>query len=100
MKYRINYSKVISQVNSIEQDVTDLSTQVRFLEQIEQECRAVWKSEAAEVFVSKLHTLRAELNRTKGQMSDLASTIRYCADKIQREDQKAEEQAAALRSGH
>ena len=34
------------------------------------------------------------------QMSNLASTIKYCADRIQREDREAEERAATLKSGH
>lgn len=36
MKYRINYSKVISQANSISNDASELSAQIRLLEQMEQ----------------------------------------------------------------
>ena len=100
MKYRINHSKVISQANSIADNVSELSAQIRILEQIEQECRSAWKGQAADTFIAKLSTLRTEMNRTKNQMSTLASTIKYCADRIQREDRRAEEQAAALNSGH
>lgn len=100
MKYRINYSKVISQANSIAGDATELSAQIKLLEQMEQDCRAAWKGPAADVFIAKLSTLRSEMNRTKSQMSNLASTIKYCADRIQREDCQAEERAAALKSGH
>lgn len=100
MKYRINYSKVISQANSIADDAAELSAQIRILEQMEQDCRAAWKGQAADVFISKLSTLRTEMNRTKNQMSTLASTIKYCADRIQREDQQAAERASALKSGH
>ena len=49
MKYRINYSKVISQADSIAGNAADLSTQIRALEQVEQECRSVWKGQAADV---------------------------------------------------
>ena len=100
MKYRINYSKVISQANSISEDVAQLSAQIKLLEQIEQDCRIVWKGQAADVFISKLSALRSEMNRTKSQMSNLVSTIKYCADRIQREDRQAEERAAALKSSH
>lgn len=100
MKYRINYSKVISQVNSIVEDTSELSAQIRILEQMEQDCRSTWKGQAADAFISKLSTLRIEMNRTKNQMSTLASTVKYCADRIQREDKQAEERAAALESGH
>ena len=34
MKYRINYSKVISQADSIAGNAADLSTQIRALEQV------------------------------------------------------------------
>lgn len=100
MKYRINYSKVISQANSISDDASQLSSQIKLLEQMEQDCRAVWKGQAADAFISKLSTLRSEMNRTRSQMSNLSSTIKYCADRIQREDREAEERAAALKSGH
>lgn len=100
MKYRINYSKVISQANSISDDASQLSSLIKLLEQMEQDCRAVWKGQAADAFISKLSTLRSEMNRTRSQMSNLASTIKYCAGRIQREDREAEERAATLKSGH
>lgn len=100
MKYRINYSKVISQADSIADDATELSAQIRILEQMEQDCRSAWKGQAADAFIATLSTLRSEMNRTKSRMTNLASTIKYCADRIQREDRQAEERAAALRSGH
>lgn len=100
MKYRINYSKVISQANSISDDASQLSSLIKLLEQMEQDCRAVWKGQAADAFISKLSTLRSEMNRTRSQMSNLASTIKYCADRIQRKDREAEERAATLKSGH
>lgn len=100
MKYRINYSKVISQANSISDDASQLSSLIKLLEQMEQDCRAVWKGQAADAFISKLSTLRSEMNRTRSQMSNLESTIKYCADRIQREDREAEERAATLKSGH
>lgn len=99
MQYRINYSKVISQANSISSDASQLSAQIKILEQMEQDCRAVWKGQAADVFISKLSALRSDMDRTKSQMSNLASTIKYCADRIQHEDREAEERAAALKSG-
>lgn len=98
MKYRINYSKVISQANQIEGNANELSAQLRILEQIEQDCRICWKGEAAEAFIGKLVSLRNEISRTQKQMSNLSSTIKYCADRIQREDRKAEEAAKALKS--
>lgn len=100
MIYRINYSKVISQANSISANADELAAQIRMLDQIEQECRRCWKGQAADVFITKLHTLRNEMNRTRTQISNLSSTIKYCADKIQKEDREAAERAVALRNGH
>ena len=64
MKYRINYSKVISQANSISDDASQLSSQIKLLEQMEQDCRAMWKGQATGQDL---------------EMSNLASTIKYCA---------------------
>lgn len=100
MKYRINHSQVISQANAIAGNASDLSAQIRLLEQMERDCRSVWKGQAADAFIAKLSILRTEMNRTKNQMSTLASTIKYCADRIQREDRQTEEQAKSLNSGH
>lgn len=99
MKYRINYSKVIAQVNSINGSVSELSAQIKIIEQLEQDCRSVWKGQAADAFIARLSTLQSEMRQTKNQMSTLASTIKYCADRIQQEDRQAEERAAALKSG-
>lgn len=100
MKYRINYYKVISQANSIANNASELSAQIKLLNQLEQDCRAIWKGQAADAFISKLNALRTEMNRTKNQMSNLSSTIKYCADRIQHEDRQAEERAKALNPGH
>ena len=67
MKYRINYSKVISQANSIAGDASELSAQIRILEQMEQDCRSAWKGQAADAFIAKLSVLRTEMNRTKNR---------------------------------
>lgn len=98
MKYRINHAKVVSQANSIADDAAQLSAQIKLLEQMEQDCRAAWKGQAAGAFLQKLNTLRNKMIRTESQISSLASTIRYCADRIQREDEEAERRAAALKS--
>ena len=97
MTYRINYAKVISQAGSIEKGALELAAQVRALEQLEQDCNAIWKGQAADVFIRKLNTLSLEMLRNEKQMTDLASTIKYCADRVQSADRQAEERAAALK---
>lgn len=100
MKYRINHSKVISQANAVASDADEFSNLIKLIEKMELDCKSVWKGQAADAFIAKLSTLRAEMNRTKKQMSSLASTIKYCADRIQREDYEAEKKAALLKSGN
>ena len=99
MQYRINYSKVISQAESINDQAEQLAAKISSLEQLEQECRSCWKGDAADAFTAKLSQLRSEMTGTKNQMKNLASTIRECAERIRREDQEAERRAAALSSG-
>lgn len=96
MKYRINYSKVIAQAQTISNQADQLSAQIQQLAQVEQTCGTVWKGQAAEAFVSQLRLLRDEMNRTRRQIANLAATIRYCADRIQQEDQEAQRRAAEL----
>lgn len=98
MGFRINHSKVISQANSIADDANRLGSQINQLTAIEQEMRSAWKGQAADTFHKKLTTLKGEMSRTKQQMANLASTIKYCADRIQREDEAAERRANALKT--
>jgi WXG100 family type VII secretion target len=100
MKYRINHAKVIAQAYSIQENANRFNEQIQQLTQLEQDCRSCWKGEAADAFLAKLNQLKDELTRTSQQMSNLASTIKYCADRIQREDQEAERRARILQSGH
>lgn len=98
MGFRINYSKVISQANSIANDATNLAAQIKLLSQMEQDIRVAWKGQAANAFLSRLTLLKSNMNKTRQQMSNLASTIKYCAERIQREDEEANRRAAALKS--
>ena len=52
-----------------------------------------------ETFIRKLNTLRSEMIRTRSQMSNLASTIKYCAYRIQCEEREIEERAKTLKCG-
>lgn len=100
MKFRIDYHRVIAQANSIAGDASQLAVQIKQLEKLEQDCKAAWKGEAADAFLAKLSTLRGEMSRTRSQMDTLASTIKYCADRIQREDEENARKAAKLSSGN
>lgn len=100
MAFRINYSKVISQANSISNNASDLSIQVNLLTQMEQDIRSAWKGEAADAFLSRLSLLKNNISKTRQQMADLASTIKYCAERIQREDEETNRRATALKTIH
>lgn len=54
MKYRVNYSKVITQAGYIMNQAEALSKQIQMLYQMELEYRQVWRGEAAEAFIKKL----------------------------------------------
>lgn len=98
MGFRINYSKVISQADSILDDASKLSAQIKLLSQIEQDIRGAWKGQAADAFLSRLTTFKSNVSKTKQQMTSLASTIKYCAERIQREDEEANRRVALLKS--
>ena len=97
MSYRINYPKVISQANVIAECADRLSVQSNQLTVMEQNVRSGWKGQASDKFLSRVVTLRGEVTRTRLQMAELASTIRTCAERIQREDEEAQRRAAALK---
>lgn len=97
MKLRINYTKVINQANSISDNADQLNAQIKALNQLEQECRACWKGDAADEFIKKLGQLRNEMTKTKTQIDKLASTIKSTADKIHKADLEQEEKAKALK---
>jgi WXG100 family type VII secretion target len=95
--YRINYSKVIRQANSIGDNADDLSAQIKQIDTIESDLRSSWKGQAADAFLAKLTSLRSDMNRTKQNIDSLSETIKYCANRIQREDEEQNRQAATLK---
>lgn len=98
MAFRINFSRVISQANSIAEDANTLDMQIKLLAQLEQEIKVSWKGQAAEAFLNRLEILKKNIEQTKNQMNKLSSTIKYCAEKIQREDEEVNRKAMLLRS--
>ena len=99
MGYRINHSKVVSQANTIADCASRLSQQVNQLSIMEQSIRSAWKGQASDAFFSRASALRGEVNTARQQIAILASTIKYCADRVQREDEEAMRKAANLKSG-
>ena len=54
MRYRINYSRVVSQAQEISGYAERLSSQAEAITQLEQECKQVWRGDAASAFLNKL----------------------------------------------
>lgn len=100
MKFRINHTKVTSQANEIKQLARRMNSEILYLNQMEQDCRACWKGEAADAFLIKLNELRGEMEKNKKSIENLGKLIQNCADSIQREDEKAAKIAAALKTGN
>lgn len=99
MKFRINYEKVIQQSNHVQEVAQQVAQQVQQVQQLRQDCNSVWKGDAADAFLSKLSELQEKMVRSQRQAERLASTIRFCAQRIKREDEAAAQRAATLRTG-
>ena len=98
MNYRINCDAVLSQANSIENRMVDLFNQIQRVKKLQENCKIVWKSKAADQFSLKLNTLYTKMDRTKKEMSDLVETIKYCVNSVQQEDQRIAREASMLSS--
>lgn len=86
--FRINYSKVISQANSMQNLSSDLNTEIRKLEDLLSHIKREWKGPASEAFQKELIELIADMKSTKYSMSSVSSTIKSVANRIQREDER------------
>lgn len=95
--FRINYSRVISQANSMGNLSGDLSSEIRKLENMLSEARSVWKGPASETFQRQLGNLITDMKSTKSKMSGVSSTIKSVAKRIQSEDERAAERAKKLK---
>lgn len=89
---------MVSQANSIADNASELSAQIKMIDKLEQDIRAAWKGQAADAFFSRLSMLKGNMCKTRQQMVTLASTIKYCAERIHREDEEANRRAKALKS--
>ena len=98
MGFRIDYARVIAQAGEIEEASSRLAGQLRELRSLEETCLSCWQGTASDAFLSKVRALYEEMSRTQKRLLTLASTIRYCADQIQREDLEAERRAELLKS--
>lgn len=97
--FRINYSRVISQANSMNNLSSDLSAEIRRLENMLNDVKSNWKGPASDAYQRQLISLINAMQRTKNKMSEVSSTIKSVARRIQDEDERAAERARRLLSG-
>lgn len=94
--FRINYSQVIGQANTISNLSGDLDKEIRNLESISTSVGGNWKGPASQAFQRHLTILVADMKQTKYSMSSVSSTIKNVATRIQQEDEKQAELARQL----
>lgn len=92
-KFRINYSKVISQANSMDDLAEDLQDRISQLNNLLTSVRKDWVGPASTSFQGKLSSLIGEIRSTKTEMTSVASKIRSTASSIQREDERLAREA-------
>lgn len=97
--FRINYPKVMSQVNSMDDLSYNLNSEIRKLDNMLNELRSKWEGPASNAYQRQLDKLIADMKRTKSKMEDVAGTIGNVARRIQLEDERAAERAKKLSSG-
>lgn len=92
-KFRINYDKVISQADSIEDLAGDLQRKISDLTDLQNLARKEWIGPASTAFQKKLSTLISDMKSTKADMDSVASKIKSTARSIQREDERLAREA-------
>lgn len=89
--FRINYPRVISQANSINNLSYELGREIQQLEGILADVKANWVGPASQTYQKQLLMLIADMKSTKFKMSSVSSTIKNVANRIQREDERLAE---------
>ncbi len=92
-KFRINYDKVISQADSIDDLADDLQRKIDELIDLQNLVRKEWVGPASSAFQKKLTTLISDMKSTKSDMGSVASKIKSTARSIQREDERLAREA-------
>lgn len=91
--FRINYDKVISQADSIEDLAGDLQRRITELNDLQSLVRKEWVGPASSAFQRKLSTLISEMRSTQSDMDSVASKIKKTARSIQKEDERLAREA-------
>lgn len=89
--FRINYPRVISQANSINNLSYELGREIQQLEGILADVKSNWTGPASQAYQKQLLMLIADMKSTKFKISSVSSTIKNVANRIQREDERLAE---------
>lgn len=90
-EFRINYQRVISQANSMNNLSSDLGKEIQRLEEILTDAKANWVGPASQAYQKQLLLLIADMKSTKFKISSVSSTIKNVANRIQKEDKRLAE---------
>ena len=88
-----NHAKAIAQARAVENLANSLTSEINRLNITEQNLRSVWEGQTSNVFRSRISMLRSELNIQRGQLFDLAASIRRIADATRHADEAAARRA-------
>lgn len=94
--FRINYPRVISQANSMNNLSYELGREIQQLEGILADVKANWAGPASQAYQKQLLMLIADMKSTKFKISSVSSTIKNVANRIQREDERLAELSKIL----
>ncbi|MBE5951833.1 MAG: hypothetical protein E7260_09625 [Lachnospiraceae bacterium] len=95
-EFRINYEKVVSQAEAMNDLSLNLGQEITKLEELLAQIKREWYGPASEAYQEQLIILIADMKVTKHGMSSVSSTIKNVATRIRTEDEKI---AAALVQG-
>lgn len=87
-QYRINYNKVISQANEMNDLAFDLGREITKLDNLLAQVKNEWCGPASEAYQKQLVMLIADIKVTKSSMLSVSNTIKNVANRIQREDER------------
>lgn len=94
--FRINYSQVIRQADTINNLSVDLDREIQRLDSILTSLQSNWRGPASTAFQNHLILLIADLRKTKYSMSSVSTTIKNVATRIRQEDERQAELARKL----
>lgn len=94
--FRINYTQVLNQADTIQNLSGNLEQEIQKLDRILTSVKSNWKGPASTEFQNHLVLLITDMKETKSSMLNISSTIRGVATEIQQEDERQAELARQL----